>query len=144
MQYWQQCLDCGRNTVRSSHAVALRWGKGNPFDFDEALFDEGLEFGRQQREDAWLSEREEWFTWYNTYLASPQWRKKRAAVLARANGTCEGCRQSPPTQVHHLTYENVGDELLYQLVALCDDCHERAHLKSEFRPPIQATVDFPK
>jgi hypothetical protein len=65
--------------------------------------------------------------WYNFYLKSDAWKLKRRKVRDRCGGVCEGCRDHPVTQVHHLTYEHVGNELLYELVGLCDACHERAH-----------------
>jgi hypothetical protein len=69
----------------------------------------------------------DWWTWYNSYLQSDDWKVKRRKVYDRCRGLCEGCRDRPVTQVHHLTYVHVGDELLYELVGLCDDCHEKAH-----------------
>ena len=64
---------------------------------------------------------------YNSYLASPEWKQKRKTVLARANGICEACLQEKATQVHHLTYDHLFDELLWELVAVCDGCHRKAH-----------------
>ncbi len=72
-------------------------------------------------------QRAEWFEAHNVYLASPEWAKRRRSVMTRARGVCEGCLSVPATQVHHLSYDNWGDELLYQLVAICDACHEKAH-----------------
>src|SRR5690606_1665469 len=47
--------------------------------------------------------------------------------MERAGWICEGCRTRPAEQVHHLTYSHVFDELLFQLVALCEPCHNKAH-----------------
>ena len=33
----------------------------------------------------------------------------------------------PATQVHHLTYAHLGDELLFELISVCDDCRKRIH-----------------
>jgi hypothetical protein len=33
----------------------------------------------------------------------------------------------PPMEVHHLTYKNVFTEFLFELVAVCQDCHSRLH-----------------
>ena len=65
--------------------------------------------------------------WYHRYLQSPQWQRKRQLVLKRANGICEGCGLNKATQVHHLTYERIGDEMLFDLVAVCDQCHDEVH-----------------
>jgi hypothetical protein len=70
-----------------------------------------------------------WSAWYNDYLNSDDWRAKRRLVMDRCGGLCEGCRNSTVTEIHHLTYEHVGAEFLYELVGLCGDCHLRAHQK---------------
>ncbi len=64
---------------------------------------------------------------YAKYLKSEKWQSIRARVLSRANHTCEGCLEERATEVHHRTYAHVFDELLYELVALCDKCHRRSH-----------------
>jgi len=65
--------------------------------------------------------------YYDTYIRSERWGAKRAMVLGRCGHKCEGCGTKPATQVYHLTYEHLGDELLFELVGLCKDCHERVH-----------------
>lgn len=61
------------------------------------------------------------------YLTSPEWTERRSLVLDRANGLCEGCRKARASEVHHLSYRNWGNEFLFELVALCGDCHDRIH-----------------
>ncbi len=68
---------------------------------------------------------------HNAYLASPEWRELRQRVMDRAQGLCEGCRLSPAREVHHLSYEHWGHEFLFELVALCGDCHDRIHAKGD-------------
>ena len=65
--------------------------------------------------------------WYNVYLQSDVWKRKRQRVLERANYLCESCMEEPATLVHHLTYDRVGKEPLFDLVALCDNCHKQIH-----------------
>lgn len=67
---------------------------------------------------------------YVRYLHSAAWAAKRAAVLARADGRCEDCGAVVPageTEVHHLTYARMGDELPEDLLALCPADHRRRH-----------------
>lgn len=64
---------------------------------------------------------------YEEYRRSEKWQKKRALVLRRAGGLCEGCMAASADIVHHTTYRNIGDELLFELVALCHGCHAKAH-----------------
>lgn len=63
---------------------------------------------------------------YDEYIRSPEWANRRALVLARAAGLCEGCRQQPAVEVHHLNYHTFRDELLFDLVGLCRPCHKKA------------------
>jgi 5-methylcytosine-specific restriction endonuclease McrA len=73
------------------------------------------------------AKRREWFEAHNEYLQTDEWQEKREAVLDREDSLCQGCRAALATQIHHLNYDNWRDELLFQLVALCEDCHERVH-----------------
>lgn len=136
IQYVSQCVRCGRavgNALSKAKAIEQNGG------YEPTVFDDSLE-------DAWKKEtnegaakiagdyeqrgqimQDEFFEWYNQYLLSSDWLDRRKKVLERAGGLCEGCRQAPANQVHHLTYKHVGRELLYELVALCSACHEIAH-----------------
>lgn len=64
---------------------------------------------------------------YNKYLLSNEWKARRTKILDRSGGLCEGCRERPATQVHHLSYRHVCNEFLFELVAVCDDCHSQLH-----------------
>lgn len=70
-----------------------------------------------------------WPELYRDYLRSHEWAMLRAKVMRRAQHCCEGCGDTRPTEVHHLTYENVTREFLFELVALCTECHERLHVQ---------------
>ncbi len=61
---------------------------------------------------------------YHQYLASREWRLKRKEVIERCGNVCERCHQGPVQNVHHLTYERVGNELIADLQGLCRPCHE--------------------
>jgi len=61
---------------------------------------------------------------YYEYLRSPEWKRKRDRVHERDNHTCQICgHRSEDT--HHLTYEHVYDEFLFELVSLCHSCHQK-------------------
>lgn len=77
----------------------------------------------RQREE----QNEIWWQRYNVYLQSPEWRKRRRLVFKRCGGFCEGCGLHPATQVHHLTYEHMGNEFLWELRGICSVCHMRIH-----------------
>lgn len=74
------------------------------------------------------NQKDKWWAWYNNYLNTDQWKELRKKVLIRENGICQGCKINKARDVHHTTYANCGDELLFQLVALCGSCHQKMHL----------------
>ncbi|MDE2105272.1 MAG: hypothetical protein KGL39_49055 [Patescibacteria group bacterium] len=128
-QFRRQCVLCGR-AAGSAVKAAIALAKGPIPDFDEIL----LAATEREEQDRWdLSKKEheekksQWWADYNAYLQTPEWKARRDLVLARAKGICEGCLKNKATQVHHLTYAHVGDELLFELVAICDICHDIAH-----------------
>ena len=66
-------------------------------------------------------------TAYHEYLQTDKWQAKRKAILERDKHLCQGCLHARATVVHHLTYDNVKDELAFQLISLCRTCHARIH-----------------
>lgn len=151
--YVLQCICCGRElrAVKKS-ALEVRMLIEPPPPFDEALqrgWNDGVtqfyqdraaarqqewtdrqaaqEREREEREKDYQRQLEQRRRWYGDYLLSPVWRAKRALILKRANGICEGCLQRKATQVHHTTYAHIGEEFLFELVAICDECHTRMH-----------------
>lgn len=140
-----QCLTCGNEVraLKKTSPEVLAQAQRTPFDdnlreqwdaqwrnahqrryehYQEHLRSQqaALEAEREQQQAAWWEN-------YATYLQSREWHARRKMVLDRANGLCEGCRARKATQVHHLTYEHVCNEFLWELVAICDSCHRRIH-----------------
>lgn len=64
---------------------------------------------------------------YYEYLQSPEWDFLRKAKLREADHRCQLCNASKTLHVHHRTYDNVFHERLQDLIALCEDCHEKFH-----------------
>lgn len=79
----------------------------------------------------------EWTRRYRAHLDSPKWQQLREKVWDRENGLCEGCRGEPIEHVHHLTYANMGDELLFELKGLCLDCHLKVHRVQKFKQGLK-------
>lgn len=139
----RQCLLCGErvgNWIPKGHPDILKIVDAEPFDetLQERKREEGFaqwqeEMRRQrealahQREQEYQQQQRERQAKYEAYLRTPQWRAIRDAVLKRANGVCEGCGKQRATQVHHLTYEHICNEFLWELRAVCRDCHQRVH-----------------
>ena len=67
---------------------------------------------------------------YYEYLQSPEWDEKRKAKLKEADYRCQLCNANGQAiNVHHRTYDRVFNELLTDLIALCEDCHRKFHNK---------------
>jgi hypothetical protein len=129
-----QCLRCGgqlRQVAKRDPAV-LQITEKEPFDeqlptqFSDS-YKRAFELRIQQEQEEINQQNREWWRWYNQYLLTPAWKAKRKAVMERAGSLCEGCRKRKATQIHHTTYKHVGDELLFELVAVCDSCHRILH-----------------
>ena len=67
------------------------------------------------------------FIYYHEYLKSKKWQSKKDQVMARCQGICEACEKEPTTQTHHITYQNLGNENLWELLGVCEKCHEIIH-----------------
>jgi hypothetical protein len=77
---------------------------------------------------------------HEAFLKSEVWKKLRAKVLKRAHGLCEGCGEAAATQVHHLNYTRWGgNELLIDLLAVCDSCHSKLHPKDKH--PVDLLIE---
>lgn len=131
VQYRSQCVECGEPV---GTAIAHSKAPSNAPEFDHALLDQRRKAHEEQYEaiiqkHVRLQKAKESKFWkkYKVYLASPEWKSKRERVLKRANRLCEGCLERQATQVHHLTYKHWSEEFLFELVAVCDPCHERLH-----------------
>lgn len=65
---------------------------------------------------------------YAHYLSAPHWRDTRERYRASDRPqACYCCEEAEDVQLHHLTYERIGAELLEDLVALCRACHAAVH-----------------
>lgn len=61
---------------------------------------------------------------YVAYLRTVHWQQVREDALARAGFRCQKCRRGDRTlDVHHINYDNRGDEAPEDLVVLCRGCH---------------------
>lgn len=66
---------------------------------------------------------------YSNYLKSDYWKKVRFLVLKRDGRKCTMCESKSRLEVHHIKYDNRGNELnhLQDLTTLCSNCHKTIH-----------------
>lgn len=75
-------------------------------------------------------------SFYTEYLDSQDWKIRRHRLLKEAGRQCERCGHDGlpgmrhldyrSLEVHHLTYERLGDERDEDLEVLCRECHRVA------------------
>lgn len=82
---------------------------------------------------------------YEEYLASREWREKRTWILECAGHVCSVCGtrlsvclkcefvHQPQLEVHHVSYERVGNEDANDVEVLCYVCHRLKHGNVEFK-----------
>ena len=127
-RYAKQCQKCGiyepikdiRN-IPNLH-LSKKFIYGLYDDYGARLYNEYLEYLGSLQEN--------WRKVYNQYMQTDDWKEKRSIILKRDKNTCQGCGQYA-TQVHHLDYANLKDELYFQLIAVCETCHFKLHKERE-------------
>lgn len=124
--YIWQCLTCGqaistaikKDTIQNIERVV---------SFDYLLEDNYNNLKKLRREE--LSRQptcnDSFWREYNAYLLTDKWKMKRLKVLERDNYLCQACLETQATQAHHLTYKHVFNEPLFDLIAICQPCHDQ-------------------
>lgn len=64
---------------------------------------------------------------YFKYLESDKWKKIREQVLQRDNNKCTICGASDNLIIHHVSYDNLGNEKIEDLTTVCEKCHTKIH-----------------
>lgn len=65
---------------------------------------------------------------YEQYLRTAHWHTTRNRALARVRYRCQRCQANSQLQVHHLSYDRLGEELDTDLQVLCRGCHLGHHV----------------
>lgn len=68
--------------------------------------------------------------YYQRYLSSARWRRRRRWCLRLGVGLCRACQRMPAHQAHHASYRFLGSITpleLIDLVPLCVKCHRGIH-----------------
>lgn len=79
---------------------------------------------------------------YKRYLASREWRAKRKEFIESTYGVCQRCAARPIENVHHLTYANLGNEPLSDLMGVCRPCHEYLAAERDDDPALEVIQQF--
>lgn len=73
---------------------------------------------------------------YAQFLNSPYWRSA-SAIFRALREMCEVCKTEKSTQVHHLSYKNLGRERDEDLQAVCAGCHTDHHKQKVVEPGVK-------
>lgn len=63
---------------------------------------------------------------YTEYLKTPRWRLFSSGLIERVR-KCQKCSFPYELNVHHKTYERLGNERREDVIVLCRSCHSREH-----------------
>ena len=64
---------------------------------------------------------------YHNYLNTKEWFDKRNLALKFADYKCCRCSKKENLQIHHLNYNNIGNEYIGDLEVVCSSCHKELH-----------------
>lgn len=76
---------------------------------------------------------------YHAYLQSPEWKEKRKEITKGKKCGCCGKRDA--YQVHHMSYRYKYAEPLFDLVPVCDPCHEALTAIDNVRGMLAAAME---
>lgn len=137
VRYFYQCFKCGEKLKPVGKLGVRKLIDDGELKEEEIIpFDETIIKTRNELKSRIISEalairarkdNEKKRNEYSAYISSPGWKIKRQMVLKRAGGRCEGCAVEPAQEVHHLHYHRFGNEMLFDLVAVCKNCHDKIH-----------------
>ena len=135
--YRLQCPRCGKHeNVRKTELSPREMSEAPPWDDDAGkrwyearyAFSNAIHDARRVHSlDSFRGEEGE-------FLRSAVWQDMRRRVMTRAGGMCEGCQVRRAVQVHHRNYDRkFGREMLFDLVAVCRECHTAIHNPDDLR-----------
>jgi hypothetical protein len=119
LHVWMQCLSCFAPVGTAQGKAKYDLERLEPFD---EMARERSVVEQKGNPTPWNGD---FWKWYEEYLSSAVWRAKRDAVVHRDGYLCQACLQADAAQAHHTTYRHVGREPLFELIAVCAECHDR-------------------
>jgi hypothetical protein len=129
-----QCDNCGGCLNMTKSLDRATFGNKTCGEFSQDRFDNWKAEKQLEKQSIYkfvkyLKDAKSSFFQYNIYLQSQHWRSLRLIALERDNWLCQSCKSAEATEVHHLTYKNLGNEPLEELTSYCRACHAKVHEK---------------
>ena len=83
--------------------------------------------------------------WYHeVYLKSDYWKSLRLKTIAARDFKCEICGSESSLEIHHISYDHLGNELDSDLMCLCRNCHQIVHDLKEARLELYGNEHYEK
>jgi len=117
----KQCFCCGELSMDLKKSLVKNFNEIQECNKDIRYRKD--EFYKEVMSSLFRIKNEEAWDKYNQYLNSDKWKFKRKKVLERDNYLCQACLTNRAEEIHHLTYDNIYDEPLYELLSVCKRCH---------------------
>jgi hypothetical protein len=137
-RYVRQCVNCGRAVSQQlkTESALIELGFLKCHSFDEELQNEYWKKRSELGQAAAVKSQLAWRNYYEEYLQSEEWEQRRQAVFKRDGSICQSCLTVNATQVHHIRYDNLGHEPLFDLISICTKCHKKLHaIRNERKTP---------
>ena len=103
---WEEAIDEAR--------VNLGFDPDDDEDFDDVIYEAKRILSHNKRKE------------HRDYLSSPEWKIFRVHIIQRDMAICQDCG-GLGHHVHHINYENLGQEEMDDCILLCRKCHGRRH-----------------
>lgn len=147
-----RCESCGLNLVKrfdnkkqQQYMVcpANRWGLNlcnNVYRHDFNCHRESEEDRKQrllenkETEKNWGEKYGLEYKSYLEYLQSDLWKQKKVEALSVMGNFCKICGSKKNINVHHRSYDRIGEELVEDLSILCKSCHKMIHILIQQNP----------
>jgi 5-methylcytosine-specific restriction endonuclease McrA len=133
-----------RNQLREWMMVDYRRSKNKRIDNDH-ICDKCKELiGKEQKlerddllrkEEDYRKERIRYINMpYSEYLKTDIWNERRKRHLRSAGYRCQVCNtKNAKLNIHHRTYERLGEEYFTDLIVLCESCHSLFHNQGKIK-----------
>lgn len=131
----KQCMSCGKIDSKYYQKESLNNWEAFPMaDLSHRKLNENIDYTKIQevfkRYDTKSKEVNKnvnfnkFLEEHTQYLKTEDWKKRRTLVLKRDNYLCQSCLENKATEVHHKSYRYWKNEPLFELISVCNNCHE--------------------
>ena len=122
-----QCFGCG---WKSPNAIKKPDNFSELPLFNKELFESHLDIAADEaRKKRYIKSNGTTVVIYEEYIKSEKWKNLSYQTRKNRDFTCQLC-PNESSETHHITYDNLGIEKWYELLAVCHKCHEDIHGRS--------------